>query len=190
MMGGGALEVKMKRLAVALVASVCALGPVAASAQSHGGGGHGGGGYHGGGGGGYHGGGYHGGYGGYRGGWGGYRGGWGGYRGWGYGGCCWGWGWGAFGLGLAAGAAWDPWYWGYYPGYYYAPPYGAYGYSEDEDDDYGAPPAGYAPPSGYAQPPAGAAPAPSGAAPQQKACGQWVWRQDENKYEWNPGACS
>lgn len=171
----------MKRLAAALMLGACALAPLAASAQTHGGG-HAGGGYHGGG--------YHGGYGGYRGGWGGYRGGWG-YGGWGYGG----WGWGAFGLGLALGSAWDPWYGGYYYPGYYSPYYYSYapGYSYDEDAyDYGPPPAGapgpgYAPPAGSAPPTAG--PVPSSSTP-QKACGQWVWRADQNKYEWNGAACS
>ena len=173
----------MKTLTMALLAGAIAAAPIAASAQSHGGGGFhgggGGGGFHGGGG--Y--GGYHGGYGGYRGGYGGYRGGWGGY----------GWGFGGFGLGLALGAAYyNPWYYGYggyygygYPGYGYAG-YGPSAWDDDYDDYNGAPGPASAPPATY-QGGYGAAPA---ASPSAQACGQWVWHADQNKYQWAPGACT
>ena len=71
---------------------------------------------------------------------------------------------GGFALGAAFASPWyywgDPWYWGPAPYDYY------YGY-----DDYGPPP----PPNGAAPPP---------------ACGRWIWRPDEGRYEWAAGACA
>jgi hypothetical protein len=82
-------------------------------------------------------------------------------------------------------AAAYPWYyWGDSYGYgypYYGSPYGYYGYPYGGDgygdpyDGYG--PNGYPPANGYGY-----------AAPQ--ACGQWVWRADQNHYQWVAQPCA
>lgn len=84
---------------------------------------------------------------------------------------------GGFGLGLALGAAWDPWWWdGPYYGYGWGPypPYEVIG-----------PPYGYGPP-----PPASAAPPvaapPATATPPAAACGSWSWNAPAQRYDWIP----
>jgi hypothetical protein len=79
---------------------------------------------------------------------------------------------GGFGLGLALGAAWDPWWW---DGPYYGwAPYPAYAVG-------GPPPAAY---GGDAPPPG--APAPQAAAPPAAACGSWSWDAAKGQYNWIP----
>jgi hypothetical protein len=152
----------MKRLVSALASVALLLSPLPAMAQSHGGGFHGGG-FHGGGGfrGGFHGGGFHGGFHGFHG------------RGFFpfFGG---------FGLGFALAAA--PWYYGF-PGYWWdwGPPYAYYYGPYGPWDGYYGPP----PPDG---PPVGPPPAASSAPP--AACGSWVWRADQSKYQWVPAPCA
>jgi len=166
------MEVFMKALTAALMATAVVVAPLSASAQGHahagavhaagrpaGGFGHAG-------------------YG--RAGFvGGYRGGYGHYWGGPY--------WGGFGFGLALGAAWaDPWYYAdYYPWYYgypvaYYGPAPVYSYADVYDDEAGPPPA-----------PTSAAPqAPSalgGSAAQ--VCGQWVWHADAGRYQWVSSNC-
>ena len=165
----------MKKLIGTIAAAALIALPINGMAQH--GGGMGGGGHMGGGMGGHMG----GGMGGHMGGW--HGGGWGGgWHGGGWGGhfhngsfhnhCC---GFypffGGFALGFAAAYPW--YYWGY-PGYYWGAPYpydGYYGGPYDSDGN------GY--PDGYGGYPS---------APQ--ACGAWVWRSDQNHYQWVPGACT
>jgi hypothetical protein len=88
-----------------------------------------------------------------------------------------------FGLGLAAAYPW--YYWGdpYWADPYWGP--GAYGYYGYPYDGYGYPYGGY-PPNGDYGP--NGAPAPGAAPP--AACGKWIWRADQNHYQWVAQPCA
>lgn len=77
-----------------------------------------------------------------------------------------------FGFGYPFGlSAFDPWYYGYYPGYYVP---------------YGPPPVYYLPPPSYYAPNA-APPPPAASAPQPPAaCGAWSWDATKQVYNWVP----
>lgn len=83
---------------------------------------------------------------------------------------------GGFGLGFAAAYPW--YYWGY-PGYYWGPPSSYYYGGPYDGDGDGYPDGNYGGHSGA--PPASSAP---------QACGKWVWRTDQNHYQWIPEACA
>jgi hypothetical protein len=84
-----------------------------------------------------------------------------------------------FSLGLGF-AAFDPWFYGPYYGFYEPYPYYAWGYAPYPEPV--APPSYYTPPRSAAAPPA--ADTPSAPA----ACGSWVWDSDKQVYNWAPCA--